>query len=66
MLWQAPEDMVWRAASSLHSISSSLAQLLCITLAFHSTRGEAVGWFGTESLKELSSLVAWLCGVGYF
>lgn len=47
-------------------IPSSLAELLRIILAFRSPRGKAEGWFVAGSLKELSSLVAWLCGVGYF
>lgn len=41
-------------------IPSSLPQLLHITLALHSTKEKAAGWFVTQSLKELSSLVAWL------
>lgn len=51
---------------SLGSIPSSLAQLLRIIPAFHSTSGEAAGWLVAGSLKELSSLVAWLCRGGYF
>lgn len=47
-------------------IPSSLAQLLRMILAFHSARGAAAGWFVTESLKELSSLVAWLWAIFSF
>lgn len=63
MLWQAPGDMVWRAASPLRSIPSSLAQL-CITLAFHSARGEAAGLLRRR--KPEGAQLAGCCGVGYF